>query len=356
LDDYLNQTLDFKILEFSRGGRQPRVVLSRKVLLEIESRKARRAFWETAEEGQVRRGIVRRLTNFGAFVDVGGCDGLLHVSEMAWGKVGKPSDIMSVDDELDVCLVKLDRAKDKVSLSLRKLLPNPWDTAAEKYRVDEIYTGRVMRNVTFGAFIQLEPGLDGLAHISQLANFRLNKVEDVLLEGMEVQVKVVDIDMVHRRISLSVKDVMDLPLLAREEAPAKETPAKEAPAKNEKADEAAERPRKRRAKARAGAEAGAGAEAEAEAGAEASADAGVEAGAEAEAVTDAGAEAGAGAKASAGASADAGADAGAEAEAATDAGVEAGAGAGADSEAEAEAGGDAGTAANAAEAETEAKA
>ncbi|MCL1849209.1 MAG: bifunctional 4-hydroxy-3-methylbut-2-enyl diphosphate reductase/30S ribosomal protein S1 [Clostridiales bacterium] len=215
LSEYLKKTLFFKILELNRAGRK--VILSRKVLLEEEYQKAREAFWASVEEGQTRSGVVKRLTDFGAFVDIGGCDGLLHVSEMGWGKVGKPADVVSINDEIEVYVLKVDREKEKVSLSLKKLIPNPWDLASEKYQIGSIYTGKVMRGASFGAFIQLEPSLEGLAHISQLARFRVNKVEDVLVEGMEVPVKILDIDLEKRRISLSVKEAIDLPKLVQDE-------------------------------------------------------------------------------------------------------------------------------------------
>ena len=242
LNEYLNKTLDFKILELNRHGKK--VILSRKALLEEEYKKAKEAFWDSVEEGQTRKGVVKRLTDFGAFIDVGGCDGLLHVSEMGWGKVGKPSDVVSIGDEVEVYVLKADREKEKVSLSLKKLIPNPWDVASDKYEVGQVYTGKVMRSAPFGAFIQLEPGLEGLAHISQLAKFRVNKVEEVLTEGMEVPVKILDIDMEKKRISLSVKEAIDLPKLEiaiEEEVPAAtegETEA-EAPAAAEEAPEGA---------------------------------------------------------------------------------------------------------------------
>jgi 4-hydroxy-3-methylbut-2-enyl diphosphate reductase len=224
LSDYLHKTLEFKILELNRGGRK--VILSRKALLEESYQKVKEEFWQNIEEGQTKRGVVKRLTDFGAFVDIGGCDGLLHVSEMGWGKVAKPADAVSINDEIEVYVLKADRDKEKVSLSLKKLIPNPWETAADKYRPGEIYFGRVMRSASFGAFIQLEPGLEGLAHISQLARFRVNKVEDVLVEGMEIPVKVLDIDLAKKRISLSVKEAIDLPKLVKEESGREETAAK----------------------------------------------------------------------------------------------------------------------------------
>ncbi|MCL2121124.1 MAG: bifunctional 4-hydroxy-3-methylbut-2-enyl diphosphate reductase/30S ribosomal protein S1, partial [Clostridiales bacterium] len=215
LNEYLNKTLNFKVLELNRSSRK--VILSRKVLLEEEYQKMKESFWSSVEEGQTRKGVVKRLTDFGAFVDIGGCDGLLHVSEMGWGKVGKPSDVVSINDEIEVYVLKVDKDKEKVSLSLKKLIPNPWDLASDKYQVGSIYTGKVMRGASFGAFIQLEPSLEGLAHISQLARFRVNKVEDVLVEGMEVPVKILEIDLERRRISLSVKEAIDLPKLIKDE-------------------------------------------------------------------------------------------------------------------------------------------
>lgn len=209
LSAYLKQELQLKIIELNRGARK--VILSRKALLDETYQKQKEEFWGKIEEGQTIRGTVKRLTDFGAFVDIGGADGLLHVSEMGWGKVAKPSDVVSIDDEIEVYVLKLDREKEKISLSLKQLAPNPWSLADSKYQVGEIYNGIVMRTTTFGAFVQLEPGLEGLVHISQVANFRVNKVEDVLKAGQEIPVKVLEVDMDKKRISLSIKEAFDLP-------------------------------------------------------------------------------------------------------------------------------------------------
>ncbi len=208
LNEYLKKTLDFKIIELNRAARK--VILSRKALLEAEYQEQKESFWNNITEGEIRKGTVKRLTDFGAFVDIGGCDGLLHVSEMGWGKVGKPSDVVAINDVIDVYVLKVDREKEKVSLSLKQLGPNPWEIADKKYIAGEIYPGKVMRTAAFGAFIQLEPGLEGLAHISQLAKFRVNKVEDVLQAGQEIPVKILEIDMEKKRISLSVKEAIEL--------------------------------------------------------------------------------------------------------------------------------------------------
>ncbi len=223
LNDYLHKTFNFKILELNRAGK--RVILSRKEYLEDELKRTRQSFWEGIEEGQTRKGTVRRITDFGAFVDIGGCDGLLHVSEMGWGKVGRPSDVVSVNDSIEVFVLKVDKEKEKVSLSLKKMIPNPWDFASEKYQVGSVYQGKVVRAASFGAFIQLEPSLEGLAHISQLANFRVEKVEDVLIEGMEVPVQVLSVDLEKKRVSLSVKAAIDLPRLNKPEQAAADTVA-----------------------------------------------------------------------------------------------------------------------------------
>jgi small subunit ribosomal protein S1 len=208
LNEYLKKTMLFKIIELNRGARK--VILSRKALLEENYQKQKEVFWNSITEGETRKGVVKRLTDFGAFVDIGGCDGLLHVSEMGWGKVAKPSDVVAIDDEIEVYVLKVDREKEKVSLSLKQMVPNPWTLANTKYLVGEIYPGTVMRTAAFGAFIQLEPGLEGLAHISQLAKFRVNKVDDVLKAGQEIMVKILDIDMEKKRISLSVKEAFEL--------------------------------------------------------------------------------------------------------------------------------------------------
>jgi 4-hydroxy-3-methylbut-2-enyl diphosphate reductase len=204
LNDYLHQTLRMRIIELNKSSRK--VVLSQRIVLETEYKEKKAEFWGSIQEGEVRKGIIRRLTDFGAFVDLGGVDGLLHVSEMGWGKVNKPSDVVSVNEEIEVFILKTDREKEKVSLGLKQLLPNPWDTLDTKYPVGETFKGKVMRTVAFGAFIELEPGVEGLAHISHLANFRVSKVDEVITAGQQVNVKILDIDLERRRVSLSVKD------------------------------------------------------------------------------------------------------------------------------------------------------
>ncbi|MZP41713.1 bifunctional 4-hydroxy-3-methylbut-2-enyl diphosphate reductase/30S ribosomal protein S1 [Heliobacterium gestii] len=203
LEKYIGQTLRMKIMEIDT--RRNNAVLSQKVVLEEEYKEARTKTWEEIEEGQTRRGAVRRLTDFGAFVDLGGVDGLLHVSEMSWGRIKHPSEVVKEGDVIDVYVLKVDREKEKVSLGLKQVLPNPWSTVTEKYPIDSIITVTVVRLTPFGAFAELEPGVDGLIHISQLADRRVNKPEDVVSVGEQVKVKVLDIKEAERRISLSMR-------------------------------------------------------------------------------------------------------------------------------------------------------
>lgn len=205
LNQYLHQELRLKVLELDLNNKK--AVFSRKAVLEEEYQKQKEAIWSEISEGQTRKGIVRRLTSFGAFIDLGGIDGLLHVSEMGWGHVKDPSEVLKEGDEIEVYILKVDREKAKVSLTLKQLLQSPWAAAQEKYPAGTVVEGKVLRIAPFGAFIELERGLEGLAHISQLAEKRVNRVEDILSVGQKVLTKVLEVDPEKKRISLSLKDV-----------------------------------------------------------------------------------------------------------------------------------------------------
>lgn len=207
LQQYIGQTLTAKVIEVRRDARK--VILSRKAVLEEENQKRKSATWAEIEEGQVRKGTVKRLTNFGAFIDIGGIDGLLHVSEMAWHRVGHPSEVLKEGDEIEVFVLSIDREKEKVSLSLKKVLPSPWVGIAEKYPAGKIVEGKVIRLAPFGAFIELEPGVDGLAHISQLSEKRVNHPSDVLSVGQEVKAKIIETDEAEGKISLTLKGLAE---------------------------------------------------------------------------------------------------------------------------------------------------
>ena len=215
IKSFVGQTIQFKIIKFEPEARK--IVLSRREILEEEEKARKEKVWNSIEEGQTRKGVVRRLAAFGAFVDLGGVDGLLHVSEMGWGRVKNPADVVKEGQEIEVYILKVDKEKEKISLGLKQLIPNPWDTAAEKYAVDTIVTGKVVRIVPFGAFVMLEDGVDGLVHISQISWERVEKVEDALQIGQEVNAKVLELDVENKKISLSIKQTT--------ERPAKEAPA-----------------------------------------------------------------------------------------------------------------------------------
>ena len=205
LSKYLNQELRLKVIDLDKEKK--RAILSQRVVLEEEYREKKNATWANIAEGQTRKGIVKRLASYGAFVDIGGVEGLLHVSEMGWGRISHPSQVVKEGDEIEVYIIKFDREKEKVSLGLKQLIKNPWEMAKEKYAVGMTVQGRVVRLAPFGAFVELEPGIDGLIHISQLANKHVNKAEDIVTIGQTICAKIIDFDPDNKRISLSLKEV-----------------------------------------------------------------------------------------------------------------------------------------------------
>jgi 4-hydroxy-3-methylbut-2-enyl diphosphate reductase len=207
LDDYIGQTMLFNIIEFNRNKRRgSQVVLSRRELVLEEKNRQKAEFWQSISEGQTRQGTVKRIVDYGAFIDLGGYEGLLHVSELDHRRVEHPADILSEGDEIEVYILGLDREKERVSLSRKKLLKSPWELALEKYHQGDIVEGTVVRIAPFGAFVELNPGVDGLVHISQLADYRVEKPEDVVKAGDRVMVKIISIDPNEKRIGLSVKE------------------------------------------------------------------------------------------------------------------------------------------------------
>jgi len=205
LSKYLNMEVSAKVIELNRARRK--VVLSRKAVLEDDLARNREEMLNNLEEGQVVKGVVRRLTNFGAFVDIGGVDGLLHISEMAWYRINHPSEVVQVGDELDVKVLRVDLDNGKVSLGLKQVLANPWDNIEGKYPVDSVINAKVVRLAPFGAFVQLEPGVEGLVHISHLADRHVATPDEVVQEGEEIRVKVLSVASDEKRIRLSIREV-----------------------------------------------------------------------------------------------------------------------------------------------------
>lgn len=206
IDQFIGQPMKLKIIEVDRSKR--RLVASRKAVLVEESKKIKEELWEKLQVGAVIHGIVRRLTDFGAFVDIGGMDGLVHVTDLSWGRVRHPGDVVRPNDEIDVVVLGVDKERERISLGYKQLQARPWDNAQVSYPVGCIVEGKVVRMVTFGAFVELEPGLDGLVHISQIAPQRINKVEDALQVGQIVKVKVLDVNPEAKRISLSIREAL----------------------------------------------------------------------------------------------------------------------------------------------------
>ncbi len=207
IEEFVGQPMKLKIIEIDKPKK--RIVASRKVVLQAEEAEKKKTVWGTLNAGDVVKGTVRRLTDFGAFVDIGGVDGLVHVTDRSWGRVKHPSDVVSVNQQIDVKILNVDPDKERISLSYKQTQPRPWDVAMDKYPVGAIVQGKVVRITTFGAFVELEPGLDGLVHISQCALTRINKVEDAVQVGQDVRVKVLDVNPEARRISLSIRAVLE---------------------------------------------------------------------------------------------------------------------------------------------------
>jgi small subunit ribosomal protein S1 len=207
LEKYVGQTLRVRVIELDRT--RNKVIVSQKVVLEEELAEKRAALWEELAENQVRKGIVTKLTDFGVFVDLGGIEGLVHISELSWARVKHPSEVVQEGDEIEVMVLGVDRERERVSLGLKQVLPDPWEGVADKYPVGTVQEGIVTHIVSFGAFVQLEPGVEGLVHISQLANHRVAEASEVVQVGEKVKVKILDVNEKDRRISLSIKDVAE---------------------------------------------------------------------------------------------------------------------------------------------------
>ena len=216
--DFVGKEMKLKIIEVDE--QKKRIVASRKAVVAEEAAAKKKEVWDKLEEGMVIHGIVRRLTDFGAFVDLGGVDGLIHITDLSWGRVKHPSDVVKPNQEVDVKILSLDRERERIQLGYKQLQPRPWDNAAEKYPEGSIVVGKVVRITDFGAFVELEPGLDGLVHISQCAKTRIAKVEDAVTVGETVNVKVLGVDPEKKRISLSIRQALEDEEALNAEAPA----------------------------------------------------------------------------------------------------------------------------------------
>ncbi len=212
LEKYNGQEIEFVITEFN--PRRRRIIGDRKQILVARKAQMQKELFERIQVGDIVEGVVKNVTDFGAFIDLGGADGLLHISEMSWGHVENPKKVFKVGEKIEV-LIK-DINGEKIALSLKFPEKNPWLTAGEKYAAGTIVTGRVARMTDFGAFIELEPGVDALLHVSQISHDHVDKPSDVLKQGQEITAKVVDLNEADRKISLSIK-LLEQPAEEQEE-------------------------------------------------------------------------------------------------------------------------------------------
>lgn len=203
LAPFVGQKLPCVVTEANRERRN--LVLSHRALLERQQAEAKEKLLSELKEGQEREGVVRNIREFGAFVDLGGVDGMLHVSQMSWDRIKHPSDVLTLGQKIKVKIQKIDPATNKISLSYRDTFANPWSTAATRYPVTARVKGTVTKIMDFGAFVRLESGIEGLVHISELSHRRVFRVSDVVKEGQEVEAKVLSVDPENQRMSLSIK-------------------------------------------------------------------------------------------------------------------------------------------------------
>lgn len=210
LDQYIGQTYDFKILKINLDRKN--LVISRRELIEEQRNEKRRALLEEVKPGDVRRGVVKNITDYGAFVDLDGLDGLLHITDMSWGRISHPSEVLKVGEEIDVMIIEIDRERERVSLGLKQCTPNPWDSIEKKYPVGSKVHGKVVNLVQYGAFVELEQGVEGLVHVTELSwTKRITKPSDVLKIGQEVDAVILGINKEEQKISLGIRQLEQNP-------------------------------------------------------------------------------------------------------------------------------------------------
>ena len=203
----VGKNVKLKITEVNRARR--RVIGSIRAVNAEERKAAQEKIWAEIQEGSKYHGVVKSLTSYGAFVDIGGVDGMVHVSELSWNRIKTPADVVKVGDEIDVFVISFDPVKHKISLGYKTPEMNPWNQFMTNYAIGDVVDAKVVKLMTFGAFAEILPGVDGLIHISQIAEKRINKPEDVLSEGQDVKVKITDVDAENKRISLSIRALLE---------------------------------------------------------------------------------------------------------------------------------------------------
>ena len=210
LEPYVGQTFDFKVIKISNERRN--LIVSRRELIEGTMAEKKAELMSSLQKGEVRKGKVKNITDFGAFVDLDGLDGLLHITDMSWGRVKHPSEILKVGDEIDVMVLDVDRDRERVSLGLKQTQPNPWDAIQDQFPVGSRVSGKVVNLAPYGAFVEIAPGIEGLVHISEFSwTKRVARASDMLSVGDEVQVVVLSVDMENQKIALGIRQTQDNP-------------------------------------------------------------------------------------------------------------------------------------------------
>lgn len=207
LDEYLGRRLECRVIELNRNRNN--VVLSRRAVLEDERREVRQKILDELEPGQVVEGTISNIVDFGAFVDLEGIDGLIHISELSWSHVNHPSEVLQIGEKVEVKVLDIDRDRQRISLGLKQTQADPWQSVIDAYDVEDVVEGKVTKVVTFGAFVEIHPGVEGLVHISELATHHVENPREVVSQGDALAVRIIEIDAERRRLSLSLKRVAD---------------------------------------------------------------------------------------------------------------------------------------------------
>jgi (E)-4-hydroxy-3-methyl-but-2-enyl pyrophosphate reductase (IPP and DMAPP forming) len=223
-DEFIGKTIPVRVTRVDQ--KRNKVVFSHKAYLTEERQKKVQEIWDSLHIGDVVEGTVMRFTEYGAFVDIGGIDGLLHISEISWGKLKHPQEALKIGEKIQVKILSMNTEKGKISLGLKQNKPEPWTVIDEKYQVGQVISGKIVQIKDYGAFVELEPGLDGLVHISEIAYKRVTNIADEISVGQEVSAKILEIDRDRKRISLSIKETLEPPM-AQDEAVAEDAPAQE---------------------------------------------------------------------------------------------------------------------------------
>ena len=203
LANLVGRTVPLKVIEINR--RRNRLILSQRQALQGFRETRKEELLDSLEIGKVYKGVISSICNFGVFVDLGGADGLVHLSELSWGRIGHPREVVQVGQEVDVHVLGIDRERKRIALSLRRCLPEPWSTVAERYHLGQLVQGEITQLATFGAFVRIEDGIEGLIHLSELSDTPIAHPREVVQEGDKVTLRVIRIDPIHRRIGLSLR-------------------------------------------------------------------------------------------------------------------------------------------------------